>query len=86
MSKPSDTYIKHPLCLTLEDLHKYAATKEYSCVEIPLLNVLLDHIVIDELHLLLRFTDVLLSNLLIPWNWMINMTILRRGVKKKEPT
>lgn len=30
----------------------------------PLLNVLLHHIVLDELHLLLRITDVLMNNLI----------------------
>lgn len=64
MSKPSDTYSKPPMHLTLEDVKTYATTNEFCCVEPPLLNVPLDHIVLDELHLLLRFTDVLLSNLL----------------------
>ena len=36
---------------------------EYGCIAQPLLNVALDHVP-DELHLLLRVTDVLLTNLL----------------------
>lgn len=45
---------------------KYASNgkKEYCCVCKPLLNVPLDHVIPDELHLLLRITDVLLTNVL----------------------
>jgi len=64
MSVPHDTYNKPPMSLTLDDIKKYSETGEYCCVESPLLNVPLDHIILDELHLLLGFTDVLLSNLL----------------------
>lgn len=64
MSVPHDTYNKPPMSLTLDDIKKYSETGEYCCVESPLLNVPLDHIILDELHLLLRFTDVLLSNLI----------------------
>lgn len=64
MSVPHDTYNKPPMSLTLDDIRKYSETGEYCRVESPLLNVLLDHIILDELHLLLRFTDVLLSNLI----------------------
>ena len=37
----------------------------------PLLNIDLDHIIVDELHLLLRITDILTSNLIteaIEWD------------------
>ena len=61
---PHDTYNKPPMSLTLEDVKKYAKTGEYCCIDSPLLNIPLDHIILDELHLLLRFTDVLLSNLI----------------------
>lgn len=64
MSVPYDTYSKPPMSLSLDDLKKFSKKGEFCCVESPLLNVPLDHIILDELHLLLRFTDVLLSNLL----------------------
>ncbi|XP_068757380.1 uncharacterized protein [Montipora capricornis] len=64
MSVPYDTYSKPPMSLTLDDIKKFSKKGEFCCVESPLLNVPLDHIILDELHLLLRFTDVLLSNLL----------------------
>ena len=44
--------------------------KNFSCIKPPLLNVPLDHIILDQLHLLLR-TDVLIRNLLdemIEWD------------------
>lgn len=62
MSMPHDTYNKPPMSLPLEDVKKCAKTGEFCCVNSPLLNIPLDHIILDELHLLLRFTDVLLSN------------------------
>jgi len=34
----------------------------YRCDKQPLLNILLDHIVVDELHLMLRVTDILIEN------------------------
>jgi hypothetical protein len=37
----------------------------------PLLNIALDHVIVDELHLLLRVTDVLMTNLIteaMGWN------------------
>jgi hypothetical protein len=37
--------------------------KNYCCVHAPILNIELSHVVIDELHLLLRIMDVLIGNL-----------------------
>jgi hypothetical protein len=64
---------------TLEDLKKSAtkSSKESYCsVKTPLLNIELDHVIPDELHLLLRIMDVLINNLVkdaINWdvsdNW-----------------
>ena len=39
-------------------------TKEFSCKQPPLLEIETDHIIPDELHLLLRITDVLTDNLI----------------------
>lgn len=64
MSKPGDAYNKEPLKLTMADVQLFAKTSQYCFVETPLLNIPLDHIILDELHLLLRVTDVLLSNLI----------------------
>ena len=64
MSKPGDFYSKPPMGLTLADVKRHVSSSEYCCVSDPLLNIPLHHIVLDELHLLLRVTDVLMSNLI----------------------
>jgi hypothetical protein len=51
--------------MALADVKKYASDKnQFCCKHMPLLNVPLCNIVLDELHLLLRVTDILLSNLI----------------------
>ena len=49
---------------TLESLHNDYKEKAYCCKRLPLLDIETDHIIPDELHLLLRITDVLLKNLI----------------------
>jgi len=44
---------------------KKGKQEKYSCEHEPLLNIELDHVVLDELHLLLRIRDVLINNLVI---------------------
>ncbi|CAB4038959.1 Hypothetical predicted protein, partial [Paramuricea clavata] len=59
-------YSSSKLKRTLEDLKKSAtkSSKESYCsVRKPLLNIELDHVIPDELHLLLRIMDVLINNL-----------------------
>jgi hypothetical protein len=60
-------YCSSELKRTLEEIHKLAkqskAKQNYCCINPPLLNIELDHVVLDELHLLLRIMDVLLNNL-----------------------
>ena len=66
MSIEETYYSTSPMSLTLSEVIKYARNgkKEYCCVCKPLLNVPLDHVIPDELHLVLRITDVLLTNVL----------------------
>ena len=40
-------------------------SKHLGCIHPPLLNIELDNIVVDELHLMLRVGDVLLRNLIL---------------------
>ena len=40
-------------------------SKHLGCIHPPLLNIELDHVVVDELHLMLRVGDVLLRNLIL---------------------
>ena len=66
MSKEYTYYSTFPMLLTLSEVIKYVnnGKNEFGCVRQPLLNIPLDHVIPDELHLLLRITDVLLTNLL----------------------
>lgn len=44
---------------------------DYCCVKEPLLNIDLDHVIVDKLHLLLRVMDVMLDNIItevIDWD------------------
>lgn len=40
------------------------AAKNYCCCHKPLLNIPLSNIILDELHLMLRITDILLENVI----------------------
>ena len=67
MSKQAEYYKSPPLVRKLQEIKEMAnmnGGQSYGCVHQPLLNVLLDHIILDELHLLLRVTDTLLDNLI----------------------
>ena len=63
---------------TLDSILEDSKTKEFTCKYPPLLEIETDHIIPDELHLLLRITDVLIENLIataikenmkIKWNF-----------------
>jgi hypothetical protein len=60
MDKDLDYYNSHPLQHTLEE----ATADKFSCGNEPLIKIDLDHVVLDELHLLLRVMDVLLNNII----------------------
>lgn len=49
---------------TLDSILTDYKTKEFSCKQPPLLEIETDHIIPDELHLLLRIMDVLTDNLI----------------------
>ena len=64
----SDNYLIYntpPMVRTLEEIREMSTTSKdnYCCDKQPLLNIPLDHIVVDELHLMLRVTDILIENL-----------------------
>lgn len=58
-------YNEAPKCRTLENIKKLYQSKSNNlgCINKPLLDIALDHVVPDELHLLLRITDRLLENI-----------------------
>ena len=53
MSKQAEYYNSPPLVRTLQEIKEMASMnggQSYGCVHLPLLNVPLDHIILDELH------------------------------------
>ena len=82
-------YNTPPLLRTLEEMtkmsHKKGTQEKYSCEHEPLLKVELDHVVLDELHLLLRIMDVLINNLVkeaVEWDKKENFN--RRKADQKD--
>ena len=67
MDKHYTYYNSKPHARCLQEIKEMSKKSKdnYGCCEDPLLNIDLDHIIVDELHLLLRVTDVLTSNLVI---------------------
>lgn len=55
-----------PMARTLQEIRDLLqhSKDNYGCINEPLLNIEVDHIIVDELHLLLRVTDVLMANLI----------------------
>lgn len=56
MSKPKEYYWGASFARTLQQLKDCANTQKYSCEHQPLLEISLDNVVLDELHLMLRVT------------------------------
>lgn len=66
MSKSEQHYESDPLRKALQKIKEFASKSKgenYCCVHDPLLNIPLDHIILDELHLLLRISDILIDNI-----------------------
>lgn len=87
MTKPDTYYDSSPLRRTLEELQECAEKSKgenYCCVHQPLLNIPLDHIILDELHLMLRVTDVLIGNIIEDvMQWDQKESLLTPTGKKK---
>ena len=74
-----------PLARSLKEISKMSSHSKdnYCCEKKPLLNIELDHIVVDELHLMLRVTDILTDNIITEClNWDKDDDLNR---KKGEP-
>ncbi|CAH3035392.1 unnamed protein product, partial [Pocillopora meandrina] len=58
-------YNTPPSARTLKEISEMSkkSRENYCCDKQPILNIPLDHIVVDELHLMLRITDILIGNL-----------------------
>lgn len=59
MSKPETYYLQTPMVRTLENVKDDALRGKCSCVHPTLLNIPLENIVLDELHMMLRITGLL---------------------------
>ena len=67
------------------NLEHYDSPKSYCCIYPPLLDIEMDHVVPDELHLLLRIMDVLIENLIMDavyWDEKDNLG--KRNCDKEE--
>lgn len=65
MSKDGEFYNCDLMTRTLEEMISFGRTShKYCCANVPLLKISPDHIVPDELHLLLRIVDRLLRNII----------------------
>lgn len=64
MTKPQDYYLGENITRTLEKVKDCAKKNKCSCVHQPLLDIPLENVVLDELHLMLRVTG--LTNLKSP--------------------
>jgi len=67
--KIGESYIPYnmpPFARSLEEICKMSSQSKgnFCCDKKPLLNIELDHIVVGELHLMLRVTDILMKNLI----------------------
>ena len=61
MSKPKDFYWGN-LVRTISEVKDHAKRNKFSCQHQPLVDIALENIVLDELHLMLRVTGQLFFN------------------------
>ncbi|CAB3983391.1 Hypothetical predicted protein [Paramuricea clavata] len=64
MSKPKDFYWES-LARSITEIQTHARSSKCSCAHQPLINIPLENVVLDELHLMLRITDKLTTNLVM---------------------
>ena len=86
MSKPENYYGQKPMARTLTEIKKCALEQKLSCVHQPLIEIQLENIILDELHLMLRITGEI--NILHCMIWTIYMNFsyrLKYSLKKDTP-
>lgn len=64
LTKPMDYYESEDMKRTAENMQKNAKTNQFGCKHTMLVNIEPSNIIPDELHLLLRVSDILLKNLI----------------------
>jgi hypothetical protein len=65
MTKPLDVYHTHGMQRISQNLKEYAIKNDFGVRAQPLVSIEPGHIIIDELHRLLRICDKLLRNLIL---------------------
>jgi hypothetical protein len=65
MKKPLEFYHTRSMQGTSQNLKEYAVKNDFGVRAQPLFSIEPEHIIIDELHLLLRICDKLLRNLIL---------------------
>lgn len=56
MLKPQDYYWNDTIVRSLKDIKECVKKQTYSCEHMPLVNIPLENVTLDELHLMLRIT------------------------------
>ena len=67
MTQPDQYYECEPIRRTLKEMVEMVNMprgENYCCVHQPLVMLPLDHIILDELHLMLRISDILIGNII----------------------
>jgi hypothetical protein len=65
MKKPLDVYLTRGMQRTSQNLKEYAVKNDVGVRPQPLVSIEPEHIIVDEIHLLLRICDILLRNLIL---------------------
>jgi len=58
MTKPQNYYSEDPFVRKIDGISEDAKHKKHSCEHQLLLNIPLENVVLDELHLMLRITGI----------------------------
>ena len=64
MTKDLDFYNSGELKRTTQEIRYFHGSKKFCCIHPPLFNIELDHVVLDELYLMMRITDRLTENII----------------------
>ena len=64
MTKDLDFYNTGELKRTLQEIRNFHNSNKFCCIHLPLFDIELDHVVLDELHLMMRVTDRLTENVI----------------------
>ena len=75
MSKPINFYWEQNIRRTLEEIKRCALKNEFSCQHQPLLDIPLENVVLDELHLMLRITGKYIKSIYIFQNNIFTLCI-----------